>query len=162
MSSPIGHATIENQLEYQMTKKFLQELSDLGQEMEKFQEEYEANNDAWWNGLTEEERKGAFYAVVKRIHKGEIVDKGTYRHVLYNVFGFDAEMYSQGMECGFMELHNSILEANPLMKQVNRVEVIDNTGRLITKHLEKDERVRYLLQDDNHTLKVFIDTVHKV
>ena len=145
-----------------MIKKLLQELSNLGQEMEEIQEKYEADNDAWWNGLSEEERQDAFYAVVKRIHKGELVDNGSYRHVLYNVFGFDGEMYSQGMECGFMELHNSIYEANPVLKQVNRVEVIDNTGRLITKYLEKDERVRYNLQDNNRTLKVFIDRVHTV
>ena len=145
-----------------MIKKLLQELSNLGQEMEEIQEKYEADNDAWWNGLSEEERQDAFYAVVKRIHKGELVDNGSYRHVLYNVFGFGGEMYSQGMECGFMELHNSIYEANPVLKQVNRVEVIDNTGRLITKYLEKDERVRYNLQDNNRTLKVFIDRVHTV
>jgi hypothetical protein len=48
------------------------------------------------------------------------------------------------------------------MRGVNRLEVIDDTGRAYTKYLKDDERVRYMLQDDNRTLKVFIDKVTKV
>jgi hypothetical protein len=89
-------------------RKALDELSMLSQEFQKAQEEYEAKNDAWWNGLTETEREDAFYAVCKRIHKGDIVDKGTYRYVLYDVFGFGPGMYGAGMDCGYMAIHNSI------------------------------------------------------
>lgn len=76
--------------------------------LESERDDYEAKNDEWWNSLSEEERENAFYAVVKRIYKAEIVDKGTYRYALYDVFGFDAGMYSRGMDCGFMDLHNAI------------------------------------------------------
>ena len=31
-----------------------------------------------------------------------------------------------------------------------------------TKYLKDDERVRYMLQDDNRTLKVFIDKITKI
>ena len=142
----------------------LQELSDLGQEMEKHRKVYEHDNDTWWNGLSEQEREDAFYAVVKRIHKAEIEDKGTYRYALYDVFGFDPGMYMKGMDCGYMNLHNSIFDSNELsaMKRINRLEVIDDTGRLTVKYLKDDERVRYELQDDDKTLKVFIDKVTKV
>ena len=140
-------------------KKALQELSDLGQEMEKHREAYEADNDAWWNNLTETEREDAFYAVVKRMHKAELQDKGSYRHALYGVFGFDPGMYSRGLDCGFMALHNAIFDGEELvsMKGVNRFEVIDDTGRAYTKYLKDDEGIKYSLQDDNRTLKVFID-----
>ncbi len=37
-------------------ESILQELSDIGQEMEKTKVDYEAKNDAWWNYLTETER----------------------------------------------------------------------------------------------------------
>ena len=40
---------------------------------------------------------------------------------------------------------------------VNRVEVIDQTGRAYTHYLRETESVRYSLQDDNRTLKIFID-----
>ena len=142
----------------------IEELSDIGQEMEQIQKEYEAENDAWWNGLTEKEREDAFYAVMKRIHKAEIQDEGTYRYTLYDVFGFDGGMYMQGMDCGYMELHNAICDGTDYqkMKNVNRIEVIDGTGRVCVKYLDKDERPRYNLQDDGKTLKIFIDTVHRM
>ena len=140
-------------------EKALQALSDLGQEMEKSRKQYEEENDAWWEGLTEEEREDAFFAVVKRIHKAELQDRGTYRWTLYNVFGFDPGMYMKGMDCGFMALHNAIGDGEDYqaMRGINRFEVIDDTGRAYTKYLKDDERVRYMLQDDNRTLKVFID-----
>ena len=145
-------------------KKALDGLAELAQEMEKSRLKYEAENEAWWNGLTEEEREDAFYAVVKRIHKAEVVDQGSYRYALYDVFGFDPGMYLQGMDCGFMNLHNVIGDGVDLnaMRKVTRLEVIDGTGRLFVKYLDKDEKVRYTLQDDNKTLKVFIDEVTRL
>jgi hypothetical protein len=43
------------------------------------------------------------------------------------------------------------------MKSVNRFEVIDDTGRAYTKYLKDEEGIKYSLQDDDRTLKVFID-----
>jgi hypothetical protein len=137
----------------------LQKLSDIGQEMEKSRKVYEHDNDTWWDGLSETEREDAFYAVCKRLHQGELKERGSYRYVLYNVFGFDPGMYARGMDCGFMALHNAIYDGEELveMKSVNRFEVIDETGRAYTKYLKDDEGIKYSLQDDKRTLKVFID-----
>jgi hypothetical protein len=145
-------------------EKALDALAELSQEMEKSRKIYEHDNDTWWNGLTEQEREDAFYAVVKRIHKAELQDKGTYRWALYDVFGFDPGMYMRGMDCGYMSIHNAIGDGEDYqaMRGVNRFEVVDDTGRAYTKYLKDDERVRYSLQDDNRTLKVFVDKVHKV
>jgi len=142
----------------------LQKLSDIGQEMEKHRKQYEADNDAWWNSLSETEREDAFYAVCKRLHQGELKDRGSYRYVMYNVFGFDPGMYARGMDCGFMALHNAIGDGEDYqaMRGVNRFEVIDDSGRALVKYLKDDERVRYMLQDDNRTLKVFIDKITKL
>ena len=122
-------------------------------------EHNEIMNDAWWNGLTEEEREEAFYAVCKRIHKAELEQRGSYRYALYDVFGFDPGMYMRGMDCGFMAIHNAIFDSEELMymKRVTRFEVIDEEGRTYVNHLNEDQRVKYSLQDDNRTLKVFID-----
>ena len=140
--------------------KFLEGLSDFSEEFENARKIYEHNNDTWWNGLTEQEREDAFYAVVKRIHKAELQDRGTYRYALYDVFGFDPGMYVRGMDCGYMDIHNAIFDGEDLqaMKGVTRFEVIDNAKRSYTKYLKDDERVKYSLQDDNRTLKVFIDS----
>ena len=140
-------------------KKALQELSDLGQEMEKSRKVYEHDNDTWWNGLSEQEREDAFYAVCKRLHQGELKERGSYRYVLYNIFGFDPGMYARGMDCGFMALHNAIFDGEEFekMKSVSRFEVIDDSGRAYVKYLDNDEGIKYNLQDEDRTLKVFID-----
>lgn len=140
-------------------EKALQELADISQEFQKAYAQREAENDAWWEGLTEQERENAFYAVCKRIHKGDIVINGTYRYVLYDVFGFDPGMYVDGMNCGYMAIHNAIFDGEELqrMKGVNRFEVIDETGRAYVKYLDDSEGIKYTLQDDDKTLKVFID-----
>ena len=142
-------------------EKALDGLAKLSQEMEKSRKEYEAANDAWWEGLTEQEREDAFYAVCKRIWKADGMDNGTYRYALYDVFGFDPGMYMRGMDCGYMAIHNAIFDGEELqrMKGVTRFEVIDDSGRAYVKYLHRDqgEKIKYDLQDDNRTLKVFID-----
>jgi len=92
-------------------KELLEGLDELHEAQQKAHEKYEAKNDAWWNGLTEEEREDAFYAVIKRMHKAEVVDQGTYRWALYDVFGFGPGMYGRGMDCGYMALHNMIFDS---------------------------------------------------
>jgi hypothetical protein len=142
-------------------KELLEGLDELREAQQKAHEEYEAKNDAWWNGLTEEEREDAFYAVIKRMYKAEVVDRGSYRYALYDVFGFDPGMYGRGMDCGYMNMHNMIFDSFQLsaMKGVNRFEVIDDKGRTYVKYLKDDERIKYSLQDEDRTLKVFIDSL---
>ena len=88
-----------------MDDKNLDEISrtyvEAMKELEKEQEEY-------WNSLSKEEQLKAFCAVVRRIHKGDITDKGTYRYVLYDVFGFGPEAYVQAQDAGYLAIHNSI------------------------------------------------------
>jgi len=90
-------------------EKALQELSDMSQVMEDEKLRFESKVDSWWNGLSEQDREWAFYSVVKRIYQGEVVEKGSYRYVLYDIFNFDPGMYMRGMDCGYMALHNSIM-----------------------------------------------------
>ena len=65
--------------------------------------------DAFWNSLSYDDKCNAFHAVVSKIFQGEIEVKGSYRYVLYNIFGFGPDMYTRGMDCGYMALHNSIM-----------------------------------------------------
>lgn len=140
--------------------KFLETVTKIGQEMEKARDEYEKENEAWWNDLTEQEREDAFYAVCKRIWQADGKDRGSYRYALYDVFGFDPGMYGRGMDSGYMSIHNAIFDGEDLMKmrQVNRFEVIDEEGRTYVNHLEPEQTVKFSLQDDDKTLKVFIDS----
>ena len=60
-----------------------------------------------WNALSKEDQLAYFYAVCSRIHKGDLVENGTYRYVLYDVFGFGPEAYAVGMFCGYFDMHNA-------------------------------------------------------
>jgi len=71
-------------------------------------EKQEARINAKWEAMSPDDQQDMFYAVVQRIVEGELVDKGSYRYVLYDTFGWGPEAYWMGMDCGFMELHNSI------------------------------------------------------
>ena len=149
--------------EHEKKENALDGLAKLQQEFEKANIAYEAKVDEWWDSITTEEREMAFYSICKRIHEAELQDGGTYRHALYDVFGFDGGMYRHGMNCGFMAIHNAIGDGEDYqaMRGINRLEVIDGTGRICVRYLKDDEKVRYELQDDNRTLKVFIDNVTK-
>lgn len=70
-------------------------------EIEKLQEDC-------WNALTKAEQFAVFCAVSRRIHKAEMVDVGTYRHTLYDVFEFGPESYTQAEMSGYLEIHNAI------------------------------------------------------
>jgi len=92
-----------------MTEKSLGEiLAECGEIQEDIEKQTEADMDEWWNQLSKDDQMKAFYSVVKRLVDGELTQKGSYRYVLYEVFGFDIESYMLGMMCGYMELHNSI------------------------------------------------------
>jgi hypothetical protein len=69
----------------------------------------EHEQEAYWNSLSKEDQLKAFCAVVRRIHKGDIEDKGSYRYVLYQVFDFGPESYGQAQMAGYLDLHNSIM-----------------------------------------------------
>lgn len=134
-------------------------LAELGEEMERGRKLYEHDNDTWWNGLSEKEREDAFYAVVKRMYRAEVQDRGTYRYALYDVFGFDPGMYGAGMDCGYMALHNIVFDGLDLekMKGVDRLEVIDENGRAYVRGIGQVKRLKFQLQDDNCTLKIFVN-----
>jgi len=89
------------------------EISDIQEESEAM---YKTDCDNFWNSLSEEDKLKAFYSVISRVVQGELKNKGSYRHVLYEVFGFGPEAYGIGMQCGFLDLHNSIFTGEELTK----------------------------------------------
>lgn len=94
-----------------MTQSELFESMDkLRTAMEEIEQADQEQADSFWDNLSYEDKCNAFHAVVERIYKGEIEVKGSYRYVLYDIFGFGPEMYARGMSCGYMALHNSIMD----------------------------------------------------
>lgn len=83
-----------------------EDFSNIFKEME---EEHDSSADKFWDSLTYDQKCDAFHAVVSRIVQGDMVERGSYRYVLYQIFGFEPDMYLRGMNCGYMDLHNSIM-----------------------------------------------------
>ena len=86
------------------------EYQELGRIQEEAKVAFEKEAEDAWNSLDYSHRLRIFYAVVKRIYEGEIKEKGSYRYILYDKFGFGPEAYVLGMDCGYMYLHNSIVD----------------------------------------------------
>jgi hypothetical protein len=99
-------------------ESFMVALQELGQIMDEITQEYDVDCEKYWLNLSNEDQLKSFYSVVKRICKAELEDRGSYRHALYQVFGFGEEAYIIGMDCGFMELHNSIYVGDEIEKIV--------------------------------------------
>lgn len=93
-----------------MTRVDIQDsLSVLRQAFKEADEYHKNEYEKFWNSLSEEDQLKAFCAVTRRIHQGELVDRGSYRHVLYSVFGFGPESYSMAMLAGYLDIHNAIV-----------------------------------------------------
>jgi hypothetical protein len=138
--------------------EFMKNLDEMSKVYAEISEANEKEADEFWESLSKEDQEKAFYAVIKRMYKAELEDNGSYRWALYDVFGFGPHMYAQGMDCGYMALHNAIFDGEELMAMggVNRLEVIDDSGRAYTKYFKPGD-VDYVLQDENRTLKIFIE-----
>ena len=90
--------------------KFMSASEELSKAFEEVRVANQQEADNFWNSLSYEDKCNAFHAVVSRIYEGEIKVKGSYRYVLYDIFGFGPDMYIRGMDCGYMALHNSIMD----------------------------------------------------
>lgn len=90
------------------------EFAEFARQQQEADARYAADCEKYWDSLSYDDKLMAFSSVVKRIVKGDIKDRGTYRYVLYDVFGFDMDSYGIGMQCGYMALHNSIVDIEEL------------------------------------------------
>lgn len=82
----------------------LKELQDLVQQEIQQQE---AEDQAWWDSLNQEQRAQAFRQVIKLVYQAEVKERGTYRTAVYDVFGVD---YWDGMS-HYMDIHNLLAKA---------------------------------------------------
>jgi hypothetical protein len=63
-----------------------------------------AEDQAWWDSLTMDERAQAFRQVVKLMYHAEVAKRGSYRYAMYDIFDID---YADGL-AHYMALHNLI------------------------------------------------------
>lgn len=89
----------------------LAKLAELSEVFNQAMKEIEADEESYWNSLSKEDQLKCFCAVARRIHKGEIEDRGSYRYVLYDVFGFGPEAYGAAQGAGYLAIHNAIYDS---------------------------------------------------
>lgn len=82
-------------------------FGEISIDFNKIMKEIEDDEETYWNSLTKEQQLCCFNSVCRRIHKGDIEDKGSYRYVLYDVFGFGPESYGRAQLAGYLDIHNS-------------------------------------------------------
>ena len=119
-------------------KNALDNLEEISKTFLEVFDEIEDEQEEYWNSLTEEERLKAFCAVSRRIFKGEIEEKGSYRYVLYDVFGFGPEAYAQAQMAGYLSIHNAIVDGSydsSLLKAFCKKYNIENADEKITEFL---------------------------
>ena len=63
-----------------------------------------AEDDAWWDSLDYDGKSQAFRQITKLMYKAEVLERGSYRYAIYDVFGLD---YGDGLT-HYMQLHNLI------------------------------------------------------
>jgi hypothetical protein len=77
-------------------------------------EQYQKECDDLWNSLPYDDRLKLFCAVSKLIYEGEIKERGTYRHVLYDTFGFGPDSYAAAQCAGYLSIHNAIFNGEEI------------------------------------------------
>lgn len=105
-------------------------LENFAKAMQEGAEKWDNDCDEYWNKLSYDDKLKAFHSVCKRIYEGDVKKEGSFRYVLYDVFGFGPDAYVVGMECGYMDLHNYIQDG--VASHRNYVEKDKN------EHLSKD------------------------
>lgn len=104
---------------------------------------YQKEADELFEALPPDDRLKVFCAVVKLIAKGELDEKGSYRHVLYDTFKFGPESYAPAQCAGYLDLHNSIYNYDDLHHMIEKF-VTDHMD--ITKDDLKSQITDYLVK----------------
>ena len=119
--------------------------------------------DEWWDSLSEDERKKAFFSVCSRIYESEIVDRGSYKFALYDKFNFTPGdgSFGLGIECGFKALHDQLADVigQDGTSDVETIELVDRPNKdFIVKEVDQlKQSLRVRLDRMDKTLSIVIE-----
>ena len=95
---------------------------ELHNSFQRWEVELEEDHDKFWNGLSKDDQLKAFCSVMRLLYKAELEEHGSYRYILYDVFGFGPESYAQAQVSGFLALHNAIWDGERLGDLLDKLE----------------------------------------
>lgn len=116
----------------------MQELTEISNRFQAAMKEDEEKQEKYWNSLSKEQQLDAFCAISRRICDGELKQGGTYRYVLYDVFGFGPESYVPAQMAGYMEIHNALYtgrDEEKLLKDFAKFASIDEEK--VSQYIQK-------------------------
>jgi hypothetical protein len=88
----------------------MENLSEASDQLTQALKEIENEQEEYWNTMTKEQQLMVFCAVVRRIHRAELVEQRSYRGVLYDAFDFGIESYVRAQDAGYLEIHNLLVK----------------------------------------------------
>lgn len=146
-----------NQDKIVMNEELLKALDSVGELLREQSIQYEGECQEYWDTLSYEDKLKSFYQVTKLIRQGDMVDHGSYRWVLYDVFGFGMDAYGIGMDSGYLDIHNRLFQGADwvTLMDCTRFEVIDRDGRKYSNGNVESLQVSF--QDNDKTVKFFIN-----
>lgn len=113
-----------------------------------------------WESLSEDDRLKLFLHVISTIHQGDVIDQGSYRHVLYDRFGFGPESYGIGMDAGYLNIHNLIGDGMELqeIRSARNIHLKGQDGGFVLPILD-NERARFSFDKESRTLTISSEPV---
>lgn len=97
------------------------EWKELQEDQSTWEDEFEKESEDTWNALDKEDQLKVFCAISRRIFQAELRDKGSYRHALYNVFGFGPDAYAPAQLSGYLSIHNAIYDGDRLSEIAEQI-----------------------------------------
>ena len=88
---------------------------------EEAREQYTQKAKEYFQSLEMDNRLLIFFHITNVIFENYFNDKGSYRGLLYDKFGFGPEAYSLGCDSGMFSLHNAISTPDELEERFNKV-----------------------------------------
>jgi hypothetical protein len=95
------------------------EYNELLKIEEKVKEQYTLKAKEYFDSLETDNQLMMFFYITNLIFKNYFEDRGSYRGLLYDKFGFGPEAYSLGLDSGMFAVHNSISTPNEEEERFN-------------------------------------------
>lgn len=86
--------------------------NEFNKKFQEYEKQFAEERKKFFLSLSKEQQLLVFCEVVSKLYQAEIMDKKSYRGVLYGEFGFDKDAYLAAQMSNFLELHNSIDVSN--------------------------------------------------
>lgn len=120
--------------------ELLKNLDESSKSFEEAMNLIKQKQETYWNTLSKQQQLMVFCVVSRRIYEGDIVQKRSYRGVLYDVFGFGPEAYVPAQMSGYLSIHNAIFDSehmDQILMEFCKENNIENAQEKVDKYILK-------------------------